>query len=51
MYAIGHLNLSNRVTQAYITVFYQAAGAVTKRRGGIVQDEESRGITGGGIAR
>lgn len=39
----------NRVTQSYIEVFYSAAAA--KRQGGIVQDEDNRGIAEGGIAR
>jgi hypothetical protein len=51
MKAILSVTQDNRVTQSFITVYYQTEGAPAKRRSGIVQDEDNRGITEGGIAR
>ena len=41
---------SASVTQIFVIVFYKEA-IEAKRKGGIVQDEDNRGITEGGIAR
>ena len=49
--AIGECNLESRITQSFVIVYYTEAGEEAKKRGGIVQDEDSKGITEGGIAR
>jgi hypothetical protein len=48
---IGDYTAENRVTQSFIDVFYTVGAVVRKKPGGIVQDEENRGIVEGGIAR
>ena len=42
---------SANVTQVFIIVYYQEAAEEAKKQGGIVQDEDNRGIAEGGIAR
>jgi len=39
------------VTQSFIVVYSRAAGAVVKRKSGLVQDEDNKGAIEGGIAR
>jgi len=41
----------NRMTQSYIVVYSHAGAASVKRRSGLVQDEENKGIAEGGMAR
>ena len=41
----------DRVTQSYIVVYSHAVGAVVKRKSGLVQDEDNKGVIEGGIAR
>ena len=39
------------VTQSFIVVYSREAGAVVKRKSGLVQDEDNKGVIEGGIAR
>jgi hypothetical protein len=39
------------VTQSFIVVYSRAAGAVVKRKSGLVQDEDNKGVAEGGIAK
>jgi hypothetical protein len=39
------------VTQSFIVVYSHAAGAVVKRKSGLVQDEDNKGVIEGGIAK
>jgi hypothetical protein len=51
MQALGQ-DETNRITQSFITVYYQTSAAVAKKKpGGIIQDESRRGTIEGGIAR
>jgi hypothetical protein len=50
--AIGHDGIpQDRTTQSFIVVYSHAGGAVAKRRSGLVQDEENKGVIEGGIAK
>jgi hypothetical protein len=41
----------DRVTQSFVVVYSHAVGAVVKRKSGLVQDEDNKGVAEGGIAR
>ncbi|MCJ7577266.1 MAG: hypothetical protein MUO91_02315 [candidate division Zixibacteria bacterium] len=41
----------DRVTQSFIVVYSHAVGAVVKRKSGLVQDEDNKGVAEGGMAR
>jgi len=49
--AIGGCNLESRITQSFVIVYYTEEAEEAKKQGGIVQDEDSRGLVEGGIAR